>query len=232
MFTHFFIDRPILSSVISILFVLAGAVAMSVSPIEQYPELAPPSVSIGASYPGATADVVANQVAAPIEAQINGVDNLLYFSSTSSSAGNVSISVVFKPGTDPDIAQVNVQNRVSQATAQLPQVVVQQGVAVDKNSSGIMMVLSVYSPDERYTSTYIDNYTNLYVLDELKRVPGANRAAVLGLPDIAMRVWLQPDRMAQLGVTAQEVSSAIQSQNQTFGIGQIGGQPSVPGTQQ
>ncbi len=232
MFTHFFIDRPILSSVISILFVLAGAVAMSVSPIEQYPELAPPSVSIAASYPGATADVVANQVAAPIEAQINGVDNLLYFSSTSSSAGNVSINVVFKPGTDPDIAQVNVQNRVSQASAQLPQVVVQQGVSVDKNSSGIMMVLSIYSPDERYTSTYIDNYTNLYVLDELKRVPGANRAAVLGLPDIAMRVWLQPDRMAQLGVTAQEVSAAIQSQNQTFGIGQIGGQPSVPGTQQ
>ncbi len=232
MFTHFFIDRPILSSVLSILFVLAGAVAMSVSPIEQYPELAPPTVSIAASYPGATADVVANQVAAPIEAQINGVDNLLYFSSTSSSAGNVSITVVFKPGTDPDIAQVNVQNRVSQVTSQLPQVVSQQGVSVDKNSSGIMMVLSIYSPDERYTSTYIDNYTNLYVLDELKRVPGANRAAVLGLPDIAMRVWLQPDRMAQLGVTAQEVSTAIQSQNQTFGIGQIGGQPSVPGTQQ
>jgi len=232
MFTHFFIDRPILSSVISILFVLAGAVAMSVSPIEQYPELAPPQVSISASYPGATADVVANQVAAPIEAQINGVDNLLYFSSTSSSAGNVSISVVFKPGTDPDIAQVNVQNRVSQVTSQLPQVVAQQGVSVDKNSSGIMMVLSVYSPDERYTATYIDNYTNLYVLDELKRVPGANRAAVMGLPDIAMRVWLQPDRMAQLGVTAQEVAAAIQSQNQTFGIGQIGGQPSVPGTQQ
>jgi hydrophobe/amphiphile efflux-1 (HAE1) family protein len=232
MFTHFFIDRPILSSVISILFVLAGAVAMSVSPIEQYPELAPPQVSINASYPGATADVIANQVAAPIEAQINGVDNLLYFYSTSSSSGNVSINVVFKPGTDPDISQVNVQNRVSQATAQLPQVVVQQGVAVDKQSSGIMMVLSIFSPDERYTATYIDNYTNLYVLDELKRVPGANRASVLGLPDIAMRVWLQPDRMAQLGVTAQEISAAIQSQNQTFGIGQIGGQPSVPGTQQ
>jgi len=232
MFTHFFIDRPILSSVISILFVLAGAVAMLASPIEQYPDLAPPQVSIAAAYPGATADVIANQVAAPIESQLNGVDNLLYFSSTSSSSGNVSISAVFKPGSDPDINQVNVQNRVSQATAQLPQVVVQQGVSVDKQSGSIMMVLSIYSPDERYTSTYIDNYTNLYVLDELKRVPGANRASVLGLPDIAMRVWLQPDRMAQLAVTAQEVAAAIQSQNQTFGIGQIGGQPSVPGTQQ
>ena len=232
MFTHFFIDRPILSSVISILFVLAGAVAMSVSPIEQYPELAPPQVSIAASYPGATADVIANQVAAPIESQINGIDNLLYFSSTSSSSGNVAISVVFKPGSDPDINQVNVQNRVSQATSLLPQTVVQQGVTVEKQSSSIMMVLSIYSPDDRYSSTYIDNYTNLYVLDELKRVPGANRSSVFGLPDIAMRVWLQPDRMAQLGISVQEVTQAIQSQNQTFGIGQIGGQPSVPGTQQ
>ncbi len=232
MFTHFFIDRPILSAVISILIVLAGAVAMSVSPIEQYPELAPPQVGVSASYPGATAEVVANQVAAPLEAQINGIDNLLYFQSTSSSSGNVSINVVFKPGSDPDINQVNVQNRVSQAMSLLPQSVVQQGVAVDKSSGGIMMVLSIFSPDNRYTGTYIDNYTNLYVLDELKRVPGANRASVLGLPDIAMRVWLQPDRMAQLGISAQEVAAAIQSQNQTFGIGQIGGQPSVPGTQQ
>ncbi len=189
-------------------------------------------MSIGTAYPGATAEVIANQVASPIEAQLNGVDNLLYFSSTSSSSGNVSINVVFKPGSDPDINQVNVQNRVSQALSLLPQTVTQQGVAVEKQSSSIMMVLSIYSPDDRYSSTYIDNYTNLYVLEELKRVPGANRASVFGLPDIAMRVWLQPDRMAQLGITVQDVSAALQSQNQTFGIGQIGGQPSVPGTQQ
>ena len=144
-------------------------------------------------------------MASPIEAQINGIDNLLYFSSTSSSSGNVSINVVFKPGSDPDINQVNVQNRVSQALSLLPQTVTQQGVGVEKQSSSIMMVLSIFSPDDRYTSTYIDNYTNLYVLDELKRVPGANRASVFGLPDIAMRVWLQPDRMAQLGITVQEV---------------------------
>jgi len=231
-FTHFFIDRPVLSAVISILIFLGGLVAMLVSPISQYPELAPPQVSVDARYPGATAEVIANTVAAPIEAQINGIDNLLYFNSVSSSSGNVTISVVFRPGSDPDINQVNVQNRVSQALPLVPQVVSQQGVTVEKKSSSIMMVLSVFSPDERYSSTYIDNYTNLYVLEELKRVPGANRAQVFGLPDIAMRVWLQPDRMAQLGISVQEVASAIQGQNQTFGIGRIGAEPAPAGVQQ
>jgi len=232
MFTHTFIDRPILSSVISLLIVLAGAVSMSVSPIEQYPDMAPPQVTISAIYPGATAEVIANNVAAPIETQLNGIDNLLYFYSTSSSSGNCQIVVVFKPGSNPDINQVNVQNKLSQATPQLPQVVTQQGLVVDKKSPSIMMVVSVYSPDARYDTTYIDNYTNLYVLDELKRIPGANRSSVFGSPDIAMRVWLRPDRMAQLGITVQEVMNAVQSQNQTFGVGQIGAPPMPAGVEQ
>jgi multidrug efflux pump len=232
MFTHFFIDRPILSSVISILILLGGLVAMWVAPISQYPELAPPQIQVTARYPGATAEVIANTVAAPLETQINGLDGLLYFNSVSSSSGNVTINVVFKPGSDPDINQVNVQNRVNQAAPMLPQVVSQQGITVDKKSSSLMMVLSIYSPDDRYDSTYIDNYANLYVLEELKRVPGANRASVFGLPDIAMRVWLRPDRMAQLGISVQEVAAAIQSQNQTFGIGQIGAEPTAAGVQQ
>jgi len=232
LFTHFFIDRPILSSVISLLIVLAGAVSMTASPIEQYPDMSPPQVTISAIYPGATAEVIANNVAAPIETQLNGIDNLLYFYSVSSSSGNSQIVVVFRPGSDPDINQVNVQNKLSQATPQLPQVVTQQGLVVDKKSPSIMMVVSVYSPDERYDSAYIDNYTNLYVLDELKRIPGANRSSVFGSPDIAMRVWLRPDRMAQLGITVQEVAAAIKSQNQAFGVGQIGAPPAQPGVEQ
>jgi hydrophobe/amphiphile efflux-1 (HAE1) family protein len=228
----FFIDRPVLSAVISIILTLAGAVALKVTPVAQYPDIAPPTVQVTAVYPGATAEVIANTVAAPIEQQVNGVDNMSYMSSTSSSTGNMTLTVTFDPGTDPDLAQVNVQNRVSQATSQLPTIVNQQGVTVQKRSNAFMMVISLYSPDNRYDQTYLANYGNLYLLDAIKRIPGANLSSMFPVPDVAMRIWLKPDRLAQMGITAQQVTEAIQRQNKAYGVGQIGQTPTVPGTQQ
>ena len=232
MFASFFIDRPVLSAVISIVIVLAGLVALKATPIAQYPDIAPPTVQVTALYPGATAEVIANTVAAPIEQQVNGVDRMSYMSSTSSSTGNMTLTVTFEPGTDPDMAQVNVQNRVSQAQAKLPEVVAKQGVTVEKRSQAFMMVISVFSPDDRYDQTYLANYTNLYLLDPIKRLPGANLSSMFPVPDMAMRIWLKPDRLAQLGITAEDVSNAIQQQNKAYGIGQIGQAPTTQGTQQ
>jgi hydrophobe/amphiphile efflux-1 (HAE1) family protein len=232
MFASYFIDRPVLSFVIAIVIVLAGFVALKATPVAQYPDIAPPTVQVTATYPGATAEVISNTVAAPIEQQVNGVDRMSYMSSTSSSTGNMTLTVTFEPGTDPDMAQVNVQNRVSQASAKLPDIVAKQGVTVEKRSQAFMMVISVYSPDERYDQTYLSNYANLYLLDPIKRIPGANLSSMFPVPDIAMRVWLKPDRLAQLGITADDVSVAIQRQNKAYGIGQIGQAPSTKGTQQ
>jgi hydrophobe/amphiphile efflux-1 (HAE1) family protein len=228
----FFIDRPVLAAVISIIITLGGFVAMKSTPVAQYPDIAPPTVQVTAVYPGATAEVIANTVAAPIEAQVNGVDDMSYMLSTSSSSGNMSLTVTFEPGTDPDQAQVNVQNRVSQASAQLPEIVAKQGVLVQKRSNAFMMVISFYSEDDRYDSTYLGNYVNLYLLDAIKRIPGANLSGMMPTPDIAMRIWLKPDRLAQMGLTSNDVTNAIKGQNQAFGVGQIGQVPTTEGTQQ
>jgi len=225
MFSHFFIDRPILSSVISIVIVLAGLVAMVNLPIAQYPEITPRQVQVTTTYPGASAEVVSENVAAPIEQQVNGADDMLYMYSTSSSTGNMTLNVFFDLSRDPDLAQVDVQNRVNLALPQLPEIVTRQGVSVKKVSTTFMMVIAVFSPDGRYDSTYVGNYANLYILDAIKRIPGANQASVIGIPDYAMRLWVKPDRMAELGITAQDISNAVKAQNEQFAVGRIGQPP-------
>lgn len=223
--SHFCIDRPIFASVISIVIALGGLLAMFALPVAQYPDITPPQITITASYPGASADVVANNVAAPIEQQVNGADNMIYMTSSSSSTGSLTINAFFRNGTNADLAQVDVQNRVNLALPQLPQSVQSQGVQVQKKSSAFMMVVAVYSPDNRFDSTYVANYANVYVLDALKRIPGANQASIFGTPDYAMRIWLRPDRMAQLGITATDVQNAVANQNQQFAVGRLGQAP-------
>src|SRR5471032_741385 len=223
--SRFCIDRPIFASVISIIITLGGALSMLSLPIAQYPDITPPQITISANYPGATADVVANNIAAPIEQQVNGADNMIYMNSSSSSTGNFTLNVFFQIGTNPELAQVDVQNRVNLALPQLPQSVQAQGIQVQKKSSAFMMVIAIYSPTDRYDPTYIANYANIYVLDALKRVPGANQSSIFGTPDYAMRIWLKPDRMAQLGVTASDVQRAVANQNQQFAVGSIGQSP-------
>jgi multidrug efflux pump len=225
MFTHFFIDRPIFSAVISLVIIIAGAVAMFNLPIAQYPDITPVQIQVTATYPGADAQTVAQNVGAPIEQQVNGADNMIYMQSTSSSTGNYTLNVYFDQGTDPQLAQVDVQNRVQWAMPQLPSAVTAQGVIVKKTTQSFMLVIALYSPDDRYDADYVANYANVNVLDAIKRINGANQAAIFGVPDYAMRVWLRPDRMAQLGITATDVANAVREQNQQFAVGRIGQSP-------
>ena len=225
MFSHFFIDRPIFATVISLVIVIAGAVAMFSLPISQYPDITPVQIQVTATYPGADAETVAQNVGAPIEQQVNGADNMIYMQSTSSSTGNYTLNAYFEIGTDPQLAQVDVQNRVQWATPQLPSAVTEQGVIVKKTTQSFMLVIALYSPDGRYDPDYVANYANIYLLDAIKRINGANQSAIMGVPDYAMRIWLRPDRMAQLGLTATDIATAVGQQNRQFSVGRIGQSP-------
>lgn len=229
--SRFFITRPIFASVISIVIVIAGLVAALGLPVAQYPNITPPSVVISASYPGASAETVAKTVAAPIEEQLSGVENLLYFSSSSASNGTLTISAFFEVGTNIDMATVNVNNRVKIAEPRLPDVVRQYGVSVAKRSSEILLVTTLTSPDNSLTPLYLSNYALVNILDDLKRIPGVGDAQIFGALDYSMRIWLKPDRMAQLGVTTSEIANAISAQNKQNAAGKIGQEPAPMGQQ-
>ena len=230
-FTKFFITRPIFASVLSIIIVLSGLAASLKLPIAQYPQIAPPTVTITAVYPGASADTLSKTVAAPIEEQLSGVDNLLYFSSSSDSSGTLVITATFDIGTNVDQATFNVSNRVNIATPRLPDDVRRNGIIVQKKSNDILLVVMLTSKNKQYDRLFLSNYATLNIMDEIKRVKGVGDATIFGGQDYSMRVWLRPDRMALLGVSTTDISNAISAQNNQYAAGRIGQDPS-PASQQ
>ena len=224
-FSRFFIDRPIFAGVISTLIFVVGLIAMFRLPISEYPEVTPPSVVVQAQFPGANPRTIAETVAAPLEEQVNGVEGMLYMNSLASTDGVLQLRVTFEIGTDPDLAQQKVQNRVSQALPRLPEVVRQLGVTVTKSSPDLTMVVHLRSPSQRYGVLYLRNYANLNVKDRLARLPGIGQVSLFGSGDYAMRVWLNPEKIAELNLTAGEVVAAIRAQNIQVAAGSIGGPP-------
>ena len=224
-FSRFFIDRPIFAAVLSGFLVLAGLAAIRVLPIAQYPEIAPPVVTVRAIYPGASAETLEQTVAAPIENQLTGVEDMIFMSSNSGSNGLLEIQVTFDIGADADKAALNVNNRVKQAEARLPEEVRRQGVTVEKGSSSFLFVYGFFSPDGRFDDVYTSNYVTLNVLDALKRVRGTTNVQIFGAKDYAMRVWLRPDRLTQLELTPDDVVRAISEQNAQFAAGKVGQTP-------
>jgi multidrug efflux pump len=229
-FSRFFVDRPIFAAVLSILIFVAGLIALPQLPISEYPEVVPPTVQVRAVYPGANPKVIAETVATPLEEAINGVEDMMYLKSVAGSDGVLVTTVTFRPGTDPDQAQVQVQNRVSQALARLPEDVRRQGVTTQKQSPTLTLVVHLLSPDNRYDSLYLRNYATLKIKDELARIPGVGQAALFGSGDYAMRIWLDPDRVAGLGLTAGDIVRAVREQNVQVSAGQLGAEPTPNGS--
>ncbi len=227
--SHYFIDRPILAGVLSIVIFLSGLLAIFRLPIAEYPEVSPPNVVVAASFPGANPKVVAETVATPLEEAINGVEGMLYMNSKATSDGRLTLTVTFKLGTDPDLAQQLVQNRVQQALPRLPEEVRRLGVTAAKSSPDLLMVVHLLSPNERYDANYLRNYAVLNVKDVLNRVPGVGQVIVWGAGDYAMRAWLDPDKVAARNLTATDVARAIRDQNANVAAGVIGAPPSLPG---
>ncbi|HVX60457.1 MAG TPA: efflux RND transporter permease subunit, partial [Pirellulales bacterium] len=231
MISHFFIDRPIFASVLSIVFVIAGSVAVFTLPVAQYPEVTPPTVLVTAFYPGANAETVRDTVAAPIEQQVSGVENMMYMSSQCTNDGMYSLTITFKLGMSSDMAQVLVQNRVALAQPVIPQLVQREGISVKKMSPSTMMIVNLVSPDRRYDDIFLSNYATIQIKDELGRLPGVANVAYMGQRDYSMRAWLDPEKLASLELSAASVILALEEQNIQVAAGQIGQQP-VPAGQQ
>ncbi|HIE1342238.1 TPA: multidrug efflux RND transporter permease subunit SdeB [Serratia marcescens] len=224
-FSRFFIDRPIFAAVLSILIFVAGVIAIPLLPISEYPDVVPPSVQVRAEYPGANPKEIAETVATPLEEAINGVENMMYMKSVAGSDGVLVTTVTFRPGTDPDQAQVQVQNRVTQAEARLPEDVRRQGITTQKQSPALTLVVHLVSPSGKYDSLYLRNYATLKVKDELARLPGVGQVQIFGAGEYAMRIWLDPNKVAARGLTASDVVSAMQEQNVQVSAGQLGAEP-------
>jgi multidrug efflux pump len=229
MFSHFFIERPIFASVLSIIITLAGAVAVVNLPVAQYPQITPPSIMVSCNYPGANAQVVADSVAAPIEQQINGVEDMMYMVSQSNNDGSYTLTVTFRPGVDLNFAQVLVQNRINLALPLLPDVVKQAGVTTRKRNPDILQVIGIYSPRGRYDQLYLSNYASIKIADELRRVDGVGDVGIFGQQDYSMRLWVDPEKLAAVNLSASDVANAVREQNRQVAAGHLGQQPSAGG---
>ena len=227
---EFFVRRPIVAMVIAIIIVIVGFVALQSLPIAQYPEITPPTVEVRATYPGANASVIAETVAAPIEQEVNGIERMLYMSSTSASDGTYTLTVTFEVGSDLDLAQILTQNRVALAESKLPEEVKRQGINTKKKATSIVLMVSLVSPEGRYDELFLSNYATLQLRDTLSRIDGVGEVTVFPSSDYSMRIWLDPQQLKSRGITTEEVLNAVREQNVQVAAGQIG-QPPAPASQ-